>query len=675
MNIKITYSWLLEYLETDADPYELQKYLSLCGPSIETVEKVDGDYVFDIEITSNRIDMASVYGIAQEAAAILPQFGKKAKLIKHNFIKPQAPTKDLSINITDSYHLTNRVLAVVLDNVIIGKSPEYIQKRLKLAGIRTLNNVVDVTNYIMLELGHPTHIFDYDRIAKQKLIFRESKKGEKIISLEDKTYTLYGGDSIIEDGDGRIIDLPGIIGTSNSIVVDSTKRLLFFIDNNDPVQMRKTSMNLGIRTVAATYNEKSPDPERAFDSLLLGIELLQKNSGAKVASSVIDIYPQKKLEKHVRVYLKDIQRIIGVSIEETPIISILEKLGFGVNRSENDELAYPDGVSFDILVPSFRYNDVSIKEDIIEEVSRVYGYHNLPSKMAPLVYIKQPKDIENLFKVQTKSKYYLKHIGLHEYLNYSMISGDLIDKLRLVRKDYLRIKNSISSEIEYMRNSLIPSLIKNIKENSGKKDKLEIFELAKTYTRKDDQLPDEKYYLGFATNSNFADLKGVIDSLFYELNITDYDYENNNHSILNNSAKIKIHAHEIGVIGSLKQELKIAIDVPNDIFVAELDFETIANQYKVMGSYKKISPYAVIKLDSTIMSPLSFSQIKTIAKLSSSYLQNIELLDQYEGNITIRLHFTSYTENLTENTAKNELASIITSINNKKSFEKQSCHI
>jgi len=666
MNIKITYNWLLEYLETDANPYELQKYLSLCGPSIETVEKVGDDYVFDIEITSNRIDMASVYGIAQEAAAILPQFGKKAKLIKHKFIKPQAPTNDLLINITDSYHLTNRVLAVVLDNVIIGKSPEYIQKRLKLAGIRTLNNVVDVTNYIMLELGHPSHVFDYDRIAKQKLIFRESKKGEKIISLEDKIYTLHGGDSIIEDGDGRIIDLPGIIGTSNSIVVDSTKRLLFFIDNNDAVQMRKTSMSLGIRTVAATYNEKSPDPERAFESLLLGIELLQKNSRAKVASSVVDIYPQKKPEKHIRVYLKDIQRIIGISIEEKVIVSILEKLGFGVKRSENDELAYPDGVSFDILVPSFRVDDVSIKEDIIEEIARVYGYQNLPSNMTPLVYIKQPKDVENLFKLQTKSKYYLKHIGLNEYLNYSMISGELIDQLRLVKKDYLKIKNSISSEIEYMRNSLIPSLVKNIKDNFGKKEKLEIFEVAKIYNPIGDKLPDEKYSLGIATNTNFSDLKGIIDSLFDELNITDYSYENISHNILNNSAKISIQGEAIGVIGSLKEGLKIAMDVPNDIFVAELDFETIANQYKVMGSYKKISPYAVIKLDSTIISPLNFAQIKTIARATSSYLQNIELLDQYAGNITIRLQFTSYTENLTENTAKNELVSIITAIKNKK---------
>ena len=296
MNIKISYDWLLEYLDTDADPYEMQTYLSLCGPSIETVEKVGKDYVFDIEVTSNR------------------------------------------------------VLAIVLTDVKIGESPNYIKRRLELSGMRSLNNLVDITNYVMLETGHPCHVFDFDRIPTKKMMIRESKKGEKITSLENKTYALPGGDSVIDDGDGTIIDLPGIIGTSNSVVVDSTKNILFFIENNNPVKMRHSSMSLGIRTDAASLNEKGPDPERAFTAFLRGIELFQEVAHGQVTSKYLDIYPSPRTKTTIRVYLKDIHRIMGIIVDEEEIVSILSRLGFKANRHENPEIAYPDGVYFDITI-------------------------------------------------------------------------------------------------------------------------------------------------------------------------------------------------------------------------------------------------------------------------------------------------------------------------------------
>src|SRR3989344_4393825 len=478
MNIKITYNWLLEYLDTDANPYELQKYLSLCGPSVETVQKIGDsakggltDYVLGIEITSNRVDMASVMGIAREAQAILPQFGKKAKLKKKELPLLTKPDKELPIKITDPGGTANRILGIVMDNVTIGESPNYIKKRLEYAGIRSLNNIVDVTNYVMLEIGHPAHVFDYDRIPSKQLTFRISKKGEKIISLEDKTYSLPGDDIVIEDGDRRIIDLPGIIGTSNSIVVDSTKRILFFIDNNDPVKMRRSSMKLGIRTVAATYNEKFPDPELGLTALLRGVQLYQENAGAKIGSSIHDIYPHPYKEKEVKVYLKDIQRVMGVPIKEDKIIDILERLGFKVKRHEDEELAYPDGVSFQVTVPTYRADDIAIKEDIIEEIARVYGYFNLPNNISPMVYIEQPKEIEKLFEVSRKIKTFLKNTGLHEVMNYSMISKELIEKLDLNFNSKLKLENTISEEIAYLRTALAPSLIKNIKDNEGKRKK------------------------------------------------------------------------------------------------------------------------------------------------------------------------------------------------------------
>src|SRR3989344_6428809 len=581
MNIKISYKWLLEYLDTDASPFELQKYLSLCGPSVEHVTKVGDaerggltDYVLDIEITSNRIDMAAVMGIAREAQAILPQFGKKAKLKELKLSPPVKPVNELKISITDPSHTANRILGIVLDNITIGQSPDYIKKRLESAGIRALNNVVDITNYVMLEIGHPAHVFDYDRIHSNKLIFRKSKKGEKIISLEDKTYSLPGDDIVIEDGDGRIIDLPGIIGTSNSIVLPTTKRILFFIDNNDPVKMRRSSMKLGIRTVAATYNEKLPDPELGYTALLRGIQLYQKNAGARIASTIHDIYPHPRKEKSMKVYLKDIQRVMGVPIKENIITEILQRLGFKVLRHEDEELAYPDGVSFQVTVPTYRTDDISIKEDIIEEVARVYGYFNLPNNISPMVYIEQPKDIEKLFDVQRKIKYFLKNIGLHEVLNYSMISKELIEKMDLKLDNKLKIENTISEEIAFLRTSILPSLIKNIKENEGKRDILKFFEIAKVYEKKQSDLPNEIYRLGIAVNTSFADLKGIIEAILRDLNIKAYVTKKwvSQHFAKNLSAEILIADRSAVRFGQLKQSYQNNFEIKNKVYLAE--FET-----------------------------------------------------------------------------------------------------
>ena len=662
MNIKISYDWLLEYLDTDADPYEMQTYLSLCGPSIETVEKVGKDYVFDIEITSNRVDMASVYGIAQEAQAILPRFGKKAKLKELNPKAPKDSSNPFPIDITTKPHLTNRVLAIVLTDVKIGESPDYIKRRLELSGMRSLNNLVDITNYVMLETGHPCHVFDFDRIPTKKMMIRESKKGEKITSLENKTYALPGGDSVIDDGNGTIIDLPGIIGTSNSVVVDSTKNILFFIENNNPVKMRHSSMSLGIRTDAASLNEKGPDPERAFTAFLRGIELFQEVAHGQVTSKYLDIYPSPRTKTTIKVYLKDIHRIMGIIVDEEEIVSILSHLGFKANRHENPEIAYPDGVYFDITIPTWRVDDIKIKEDIVEEIARIYGYHNLPNNISPLVFVKQPPEVERLFAVQYKAKYFLKHIGLHECMNYSMISKNLIESMGMVLKDHLKLANTISQEIEYMRISLIPSLVKNIKENTGKRDVLRFFEIAKTYVPRKDDLPGEDYKLSIATNTDFADIKGVITSLFEDLKITDYQVVPGKDDMLapGESAVILHNGKQVGIMGKLNAKIIQHMDLSGSVYVAEIVFDFIASQYTAIGRYTQPNQYAVVKLDATIEPQgASYHDIETTALKTSSLLERVEYIGSYQNNISLRFYFTSHKENISEKIAKKELEKIL----------------
>jgi phenylalanyl-tRNA synthetase beta chain len=235
MNIKITYNWLREYLETEADASQMGKYLSLCGASIEHVIKTDDDWVFDVEITSNRIDMASVWGVAQEAAAILPRFGKKAHLLQNPLqaIQPisEAPSDAVPFTLTvENEALMPHAVAVVYDLEQI-ELPNHMKKRLEVCDIRSVSPLVDITNYIMLSIGQPTHVFDYDRLEGNTLHIRESKKGETVTTLDGKTYTLPGGDIVGVDGSGVIVDLCGIMGGKSSAVNAQTKRAVFFCAN------------------------------------------------------------------------------------------------------------------------------------------------------------------------------------------------------------------------------------------------------------------------------------------------------------------------------------------------------------------------------------------------------------------------------------------------------------
>ena len=256
MTIQIPDSWLREHLKTKATAKQIAEILSLTSVSIEKTEKQGDDYLYHIEVTSNRPDLMSVIGIAKEASAVLPQFGIEASFIPLNIEKNPKRTMDkLPLVIENDPSIVNRICAVVLD-VQNKKSPEFISKRLEAMGIRSLNNLIDITNYVMREVGHPTHVFDYDRIDTHKIIIRKSKPLEKIITLDDKEHTLGGGDIVADNGKGEIIDLLGIMGTANSVVTDKTKRIIFFIDNNKTSNLRKTSMNLAIRTEAAIVNEK-----------------------------------------------------------------------------------------------------------------------------------------------------------------------------------------------------------------------------------------------------------------------------------------------------------------------------------------------------------------------------------------------------------------------------------
>lgn len=655
MNIKITYNWLLEYLDTDADPYELQKYLSLCGPSIERVEKIDDDYSLDIEVTSNRIDSASVFGIAQEASAILPQFGKKAKLKfnpldKYTFESLSLPTSgvpklDADIKLLDP-KLASRVTAIILSNVQIGKSPELISKRLTMCDIKSINNVVDISNYLMLSLGQPNHTFDYDKIIDHKLHIRESKKGETVKTLDEKEIILPGGDIVIEDGSGHLTDLAGIMGGYDSMISNSTKNVLLLLETYDPKKIRKTSMTTGQRTIAATYFEKGLDPQRIESTLVYGVGLLNEHASATVASDVVDIYPQQVKPKEISVSIQKINALIGEPVPAMKMQEVLENIGFETTVK---------GDSLDILIPSYRIRDVETWQDIAEEIARIYGYFNIVGKLQSTRATSADQTLQKTFAVERKAKYYLKHAGLHEAYNYSMISKQTIDKTNYEEKEFLKLKNTISENIEYLKTILLPSLIENIEQNEGKRPHVSFFEIAKTYKKTDGELPIEKRHLAIATRKSYSHLKGILEGLFTELNISSFSFEAEKESRLFNKnlvAKIKFGDLYNGHIGLIAGQ--------SNMYGVELDFDRLVLEANAIPAYAPISTYATIRLDVTYTSSpkLIFQDIKNVALKTSKLLKDILLLDRYQDKVTIQFVFSSNKDNITEEIAKEELRNI-----------------
>lgn len=633
MNIKITYNWLLEYLDTDATPDQIREHLSLCGPSIESVEEIGGDYIFDIEITSNRIDTASVIGVAQEAQAILPMFGIKAKLklnplknLKFDQIKTGSGF-DLKVDIKNP-NLVSRFTSLIFDNIEIGDSPKFIQDRLRLVGVKVINNVVDISNYLMITLGQPIHMFDYDKISDHHMIVRESKKGEKLVTIDEKEITLPGGDIVIEDGSGRLIDLCGIMGGLNSAISSKTKRVLLFVQTYNKSKIRKTTMTTGQKTIAASFFEKGLDEERVMATTVNAAQLLEKYARGTVRSKLYDIYPLPKKEKRLVMSYDLFAEKIGVEIPKKTINEILLNLGFTLSDASKQ------GHTLQITVPSFRTNDIGIPEDIIEEVSRIYGYHNIPSKLQPPVYVEQPKDMEDLFVFQNRIKVFLKHLGLNEVINYSMISKNMIEDSGLKTESHLRLSNSISEDIEYLRTSLIPSLSKNIKENMGRRGIVKIFEIAKVYLPKKDELPNEIYRVGIAVNTDYADLKGIIEAIYKELNIgvdLHHSHESGNPEIIN----------------------------ANGIFLTEIDFQSLIKHYQFAPKYAPLHPYAVIKLDRTFeISPQKTYEIIKKEATKSKLLQKIEVVTLYQNKLTLRFYYSSPDKNITEEEAKKELTKL-----------------
>lgn len=658
MDILIQDSWLREYLETSATPRDIQRCLSLCGPSVERIERKDEETIYHIEVTTNRVtDSASVMGIAREAAAILPRFGFAAKLLNRKTSHRYDPAYKKSVNYLDvkieHAELCPRFTAVLLKNVQIKPSSEKIVKRLERNGLRALNNIVDITNYLTIELGQPMHVFDYDEIKNHKMLLRESKDNEAVKTLDGMTRKIPTGSIVIEDGNARLIDLCGVMGGFLSHTKDMSRNILLFIQTYDPIRIRKTCQATAFRTDAAGLFEKWVDPEGIPNALGKTIKLIIQEANPEQICDVIDIYPNPIKSKTV---ICPLEKLYSYADEEIPgedILQILNSLGIKSKIVGSEIISQ---------IPSFRSHDIVIPEDIIEEIVRIYGYFNLKGKLPegelPEMTSEGQAGVLSL-QVEKKIKNLLKETGFTEVYTFSMVSENEVkspnsplEKAASATFDVVKIKNPLTQDWKYMRRSLYPSLQKVIDENLNFEKKLTIFEMANVYAwSSSSDLPMETQKLGIiATNHDFSEIKGKLEYVFEELGI-----------------KFKI---SVGV--SHGEPLQIGnygkVDfINNEIIYVELDVASLVYDYSDKKNFVPIPkfPEAYEDLSLIIHDQIYYSDIEQLIRTQSRLISRVEIIDEYDNSMTLRVTYQSEERNITNEDIKRGREKILSSLKQK----------
>lgn len=633
MNILIPHSWLLEYLETSATPQEIQKYVSLAGPSVERIYQQGTEQVYDIEVTTNRVDSMSIKGIAREAAVILSQFGIPSHLQHRQTsdVTPAISGAELPLpTISNNPDLCRRIMCVVLKNVQHTPTPQWMADRLQQIDQNIHDSVIDITNYITHELGHPCHAFDYDKIMALggQIIVTEAEAGKSFTTLDEASYETVGGEIVYENQTGEIIDLPAIKGTLNTAVDDNTKNVLFWIESLEPKKVRFASMTHAIRTVAAQLNEKNVDPELAAEVMHRGIELYQELCEAEVASEVLDLYPRKRTVSKVTLPLTTISDYLGLTLDKDQIAEILLSLGCQVHTAKGVLTVTP---------PTFR-PDIAIAADVVEEIARIYGYHRLPSKiMDTPIPLNKPADVD--FNLESKIKHFLSHIGWQEVYTYSLVSEDLALASGFELAKHLKLQNPLTDDRVYLRRSLLPSLREVIHNNPLAKQ-VSVYELANVYHPQRHQLPEQPLMLSLVSTKPYREVKGDLESLLQSLFITEVEI------------KPSVDAPHTGDIIAQNEEGQVVlgtIEVTADQLTAiTIPMSVLLSVAKSHPSYQPLPRTAPVIEDFTFTLPrnTAVGPVMAAIKSISPLITNVTLLDIYQQNYTFTVEYRDPQQNL-----------------------------
>ncbi len=614
--MNFSYNWLQSFFKSNLPkPEKLADLLTMHSFEVEGIEKRGKDFLLDIDVLPNRSsDCLSHLGIAREISALL---GKKMKVLKDNN-RDKKDSSLLKVQV-ESEKDCPRYTAKIIESVKVGSSPKWVKERIESCGIQSINNIVDIANYVMLEIGQPLHAFDYDKVSGG-IFVRRAKKEEEIVSLDDNKYKLDSEVLVISDKESPLA-IAGIKGGKKAEIEKDTKTIILESANFQYSLIRKTSRELSLKTDASWRFENEIDPNLTEKAINRAAYLIQKEAGGKDISGNIDYYPNKRKPKTIELNNKYLRNLLGVDIKDKEIKDILERLGFEVLKNK-------------VKIPTFRL-DLSIEEDLIEEVGRVYGFENIPSQF-PLTSLSPPEKNfpvfwENFVKDVLKENF-------SEVYNYSFISKEQAEDFGY-KKGLAEIKNPLSLDQKYLRPSLIPNLLKVIKENSNNFDKINIFELGKVFWKN----KEERILSVFSDNDDFYRLKGVVDNLLEKMGISEIWYDDfkqtpeeskKNFWEKGRSAEIKVDSEEIGFLGEISSSILEKMKIERKVTAFEINFEKLQKIASEEQEYQPISRYPSAVRDIAVLVPRE-TKVEEIMNLINStvgsLIRDIDLFDIYEG--------------------------------------------
>jgi len=676
-------NWLKEHIQGQLPaPDKLEQLLNMHIFEVEEKERKNGDWIFKIAVPTHRGDAISHRGLARELAALLARQMKKLSLKPLKKEKGSLPPLKIMVRSYDVY----RYSALVLEGIRIGRSPQWLKDRLELLGINSINNIVDITNYVMAELGQPLHAFDYDTLRGHQMIIREAKEGEKIETLDDLTFTLPKGTLVIEDKN-RLIDLAGIKGGKYSGIQDNTKNVVLQAASFSGRRIYKTKKQLGYTTPAADIYTHELDPNITMEALERAVELLSKLGKVKVVQ-VVDVYPKKRVAKKLLFDPTLLKKYLGVFLPKTAAKQILQRLGFKVKNQRN---------RWEITVPTFR-QDITLPQDLIEEVARMYGYE----KIVPIFPVTSlSPSLENpavRFKERVQNA--LVEAGFSETYNYSFIGEkDLetfqyaaIDKVSLVG-----LQNPYSEEYKYLRPNLIENLLKVAGENTRRflnKD-IRIFEVGKAFQNTKGKIAEWHLQSGVLALSKkddqtaFAEAKGVVDFVLSRFGIAGPWYDSFVATPLHSrtslwhgkkGAEIKVGQKKIGFLGIVSPKITANLKLKGSCAVFSLDIEKLLPLFTQEWQYRAIPRFPAVLRDLAVLVPRTTKVVEVmnvIHAVGAKLVEDIDLFDMYEGehipdgqkNFAFHLIYQSQQRTLTAKEVDSVHQKIISALEKNPSWE------
>lgn len=602
------------------------------------------DVVLEFELTANRADCFSVFGLVREIVAITgnkPHFPE----IKVNEDDNTKLNDIFSVEIADP-DLCSRFSTRMLKNVKIGPSPEWMQQRLEGAGIRSINNVVDVTNFVMIELGHPMHAYDYDKITGKKLIARRAIEGEELHTLDDTSRKAKGEMLVIADSE-KAAGLAGIMGGFETEITDTTTTVVLESADFYGPCIRRTARACGLSSEASGRFERGVDSETTIKALDRAAQLLQEMGACTVCEGIVDVYPNPKQANYVTFTPEQINNHLGTNIAKDVMLNIITSVGFDVTKDENDEIT--------VKVPSWR-NDVTCMADISEEIARLHGFDKIKSTLPNGVSMQGTQSAKQTFIDKIKTS--LSSQGLYETISFALTNEETFNKLNIPQDSPLRkavpIMNPLSDEYPLVRTTLLSSIFDNLARNLARKnDDVALFEVGSVFFPKAlpvTELPDEVVKIAGAitgrrnaqgwnqTNDmvDFYDAKGIIEELLANLRVTRYTVEAGIHYAMHpgKTALFKKGRDVIATVGEVHPAVLSAYGITKPVYIFELDATTVMKYMAKDLKYKALPKYPATSRDLAMLVDVDVNAAdieKAMTKAAGQNLTQITLFDVYTG--------------------------------------------